>query len=788
MADRAVNNDTVLGQTLGHYRIVEKIGSGGMGDVYRAQDEHLDREVAVKVLLPERLASRTSLERFQQEAVALSRLNHPNICAIYDVDEHSGRQFIVMELLEGQTLEERIAGRPLRLDELLNLAIQIAEALHTAHGKGIVHRDIKPSNIFVVHRGQAKILDFGLAKLATPGKGRSSADTEEHLTLPGVAIGTTAYLPPEQARGEEVDARADLFSFGLVLYEMTTGRPAFSGNTSAMIVDAILNREPIPPGRLNPGLPVQLEHILSKVLEKDRELRYQTAADLSADLKRLKRDLELGRLRVSKASRSRDVSGREHKAVASRIKAIAVLPLANLSHDPEQEYFVDGMTEALITDLAQIGALRVISRTSAMRYKGSDKPLPEIARELNVDGFVEGSVLRAGDRVRITAQLIHAATDQHIWAKSYERDLSDVLALQSEVARAIADEVQAKLTPQERARLTRARPVNPLAHEAYLKGRYHWARATEEAVRMSIHYFEEAITKDPRNALAHAGLSDAYNQLCNPILEIVPQGEIVPRAKVAAMKALELDDTLAEAHISLGRIKFYFDWDWVGAEKSFRRAIELNPNYTYAHYVYALLLSALGRHAEAIEESKRAQGSDPVALLVNGVAGLIYCFARQFGAAEEQLRKTLQLDPNFMFAHWILGGLCLLPMGRYDDAIAELQKAIALSGNIAHPRGLLGYAYAKVGRRDDALRVLKELEELSKQRYVAPVSRAFIYSALGDERVFEALDEAYQQRSSSLVWGRVFPHWDALRAQPRFEELLRRMNFPAMEQPYSPAK
>src|ERR1035437_7203245 len=651
MANRAVGQDTVVGQRLVHYRIVEKIGAGGMGDVYRAHDEHLDREVAIKVLLPETVADDRSLKRFHNESIALSRLNHPNICAIYDVGKHADRQFIVMELLEGHTLPERIAGRPLRVDELLNLAIQIADGLETAHGKGIVHRDIKPGNIFVLNRGQAKILDFGLAKLALPSAVVPTALTNEPFTRAGAALGTPGYLAPEQARGEEVDARADLFSFGLVLYEMTTGRPAFPGSTSAIIFEAILNRDPIPPSRLNPALPVELERILSKALEKDREMRYQTAADLRADLRRLKRDFDSGRLRVGNDAQPRHQTQKKTKKKKSRIKAIAVLPLANLSRDPEQEYFVDGMTEALITDLAQIGALRVISRTSAMRYKGSDKSLPESARELNVDGVVEGSVLRAGDRVRITAQLIHAATDQHIWAKSYERDVSDVLALQSEVARAIAEEVQAKLTPQERARLARARPVNPAAHEAYLKGRYYWARATEESVRKSIEYFAEAIAKDPSYALAHAGLSDAFNQLCNPILELVPQGDLIPRAKAAATMALELDDTLAEAHISLGRIKFYYDWDWTGAEKSFRRAIELNPNYPYAHYVYALLLSAVGRHTEAIRESTRALESDPVALLVNGVAGLIYCFAGQFETAEEQLRKTLQLDSNFMFAH-----------------------------------------------------------------------------------------------------------------------------------------
>ena len=788
MTTRVPSHDPLIGLTLGHYRIIEKVGSGGMGLVYKAQDTALDRFVALKFLSEDVEHDALTSERFLREARVTSALNHPHICTIYDIVEYDGRPFLVMEFLEGQTLNQRIGGKPLPVNDLLDLSVQIVEALEAAHAKGIVHRDVKPSNIFVNAQGQTKVLDFGLAKLAlrcpkpvaVGVTSQETAVTEEYMTSPGMMMGTIQYMSPEQARGEEVDARADLFSFGVVLFEMATGQPAFTGRTSTVILDAILNREPTPAIRLNPSLPEELQRILDKALEKDREMRYQTAADIRVDLKRLKRDLDSprGRDRTS-AARPKETALRERKITAARIKAIAVLPLVNLSRDPEQEYFADGMTEALITDLAQIGALRVISRTSAMRYKGTGRPLPEIARELNVDALVEGSVLRAGERVRITAQLIHAATDQHLWARSYERDLRDALALQAEVARAIAEEVQIKLTPQERVKLARPRPVNPAAHEAYLKARYYLAKSSEQALKKSIAYFEQAIECDPSYALPYTGLVDAYNVLTGGFLELVPQRTIIPKVRAMAAKALELDDTLAEAHVSIGRTKFYFDWDWAGAEKSFQRAIELNPNLCDAHRMYALLLTSQQRQEEAIHEAQRSLILDPVSLLAHVAAGLVYCNARQFEDAERQLRKALELDPNYMFAHELLGVDCLAPTARYDEAVVELEKAVALAKNVAITKGGLGYVYAKSGRRAEALRVLEELDELSKNTYVTPIAAAGIYAGLRDDRVFEALEEAYQQRCPQIVWARVAPYWDEVRSHPRFQDLLRRMNFPA---------
>jgi serine/threonine protein kinase len=796
MASRASGQDLLVGLELGHYRIVEKIGAGGMGEVYRARDEHLARDVAIKVLPPGTLIDESARKHFHKEALILSQLNHPNVATIHDFDTQQGVDFLVMEYIPGTTLSEKVAAGPLPEKEVLRLGVQLAEGLSAAHEHGVVHRDLKPGNLRLSSDGRLKILDFGLATLRRPVT--ETAATESFSETQTMA-GTLPYMAPEQLLGGEIDARTDIHAAGSVLYEMATGQRPFANVERSQLIGAILRRPPRSPTALNPRLSPELVRIAGKCLEKEPENRYQSAKELAIDLRRMG---ELSSFLISAPSPSRFpwrlastgfvimlalaaavvlgrswVQKRRSDISPPQIRSLAVLPLENFSHDPAQEYFADEMTEALITDLAKLNALRVISRTSIMQYKGMKKSLPQISKELGVDAVVEGSVQRSGNRVRITVQLIQASNDTHLWADSYERDLGDVLALQDEVAQDIADKIRLKLTPQEKMQLASARAVNPAAYEAYLQGRFFTREGTIEGFQKSLESFQKAVEIDPGFALGYAELARSYLRLGNT--SNMPSKRAYEKGTVAALKALRMDDTLSETHVLLAEIKHLYEWDQSGAEREYKRAIDLNPSLANAHGSYSLYLDHMARCEEAMAEAKTAKQLDPLAIGRNVLLGIAFYCDRDYDQAIVQFQKELELDPTYFLAqHWLV--YPYLSKGMYEEAIAEItQEARHKDLPETVVRSQLGVAYGLAGKREEAVKILDELRKKRNQEYVRPRAIASLYAALAEKKeAIEWLEKSYEERDDWIVWTRMNPEFESLRSDARFQDLMRRIGLP----------
>jgi TolB-like protein/Tfp pilus assembly protein PilF len=708
-----------------------------------------------------------------------------------------------MELLEGHTLRERIGGKAIKVDELLDLGIQIADALDSAHSKGIVHRDIKPANIFVTTRRQAKILDFGLAKLVVDQGSHAApqgsavptmALSEESITNPGTAMGTVAYMSPEQARGEELDSRTDLFSFGVVLYEMATGRTPFQGNTTAIIFDAILNKAPVPPLKLKPDLPAGLERIIGKALEKDREVRCQTASELRADLKRLKRDTDSAARAVSAAgvpstprqhSRRGWFLGLAALAMAAvpmaffaarpkPIDSLAVMPFVNVGADPNTEYLSDGITENLINSLSQLPKLRIVPRSLVFSYKGKEMDPRKVGHDLHVRAILMGKVVPRGDSLNIQTELVDVGEVSQLWGQQYDRKFTEILAVQEDIARQVSEKLHLRPSGAEQQRLAKRYTDNTEAYQLYLKGRYYWNRRTSELLKKANEYFQQAIEKDPSYALAYAGLAQSY-ALFN-FYEVLPPSESCPKAKAAALKALDIDETLAEPHAALGWTKMTCDWDWPGSEREFQRALGLNPNDGTTRNWYAGYFEAMQQLDDALGQRRRSVEAEPLSLIINTLLGQSLYYVRRYDDAIEQLRKTLDMDPSFPQAHLFLG-LVYEQKGRFADAIAELRQALSGSGGAPRYVSALGHAYAISGQRRMAEESLDRLTEQLKRRYVAPVDMAEIHIGLAEkEQALKDLEMAYQDHSCWMIWLRVDPRFDSIRGDPRYQDILRRMH------------
>ena len=750
------------GTRLGPYEIVAPLGSGGMGEVYRARDTRLGRDIAVKVLPADFARDPERMRRFESEAKTASRLNHPNVVTIHDVGADGDVAFIAMELVDGESLRERISRGPLPATEAVSIAAQIADGLARAHAAGIVHRDLKPENVMLAAGGLVKVLDFGLARSERDRETESEAPTIDVRTATGTVVGTIGYMAPEQARGDRADARSDIFSLGAMLYEMVSGRRAFSGGTAVATLASIVSSEPADLAGLR-GTPPALAAIVRRCLEKDPERRFSSAHDIALQL----RDLS----GASGAAAPKSASRARKKVIDS----VAVLPLVDASPESENAYLADGMTESIIHGLSELPKLQVMALSTVSRYRGRD-PL-EAGRALGVRAVLTGRLTRIAERLRVQAELVDAETGFRIWGEVYDRPMADVLAVQDDIAREICDRLRFKLSGAERRRVAKAPTRNPEAYQAYLKGRFFWNKWTTESIQTAIRFYESAIEIDPGYALAWVGIADAWSAIGG--IKAVPPEEAAPKAKAAALRALELDPALADAHASLAYVHRLFDWDWRGAEAEFREAVRLNPGYAEGHRWYGQFLSGMARHDEALREATRALELDPLSIVIHTAVGDVLFYARRYPEAIGYYRKALAMDPSFQAGHSDLARALEFD-GSAEEAIREYEAAVQLAGRTeteADPSIGLANAYAVAGRRADAHRVLDELKRWRETRYVSPWGLASIYSRLGEEgQALDWLERAYEEHDSTLVWLKVHPRFDPLRDHDRFRALLRQMN------------
>jgi TolB-like protein/Flp pilus assembly protein TadD len=749
------------GTRLGTYEIVSPLGAGGMGEVYRAKDHRLGREVALKMLPGAFASDADRLARFQREARAVAGLNHPNIVVLYSVEEEGGIPFLTMELVVGQSLHGLVSPGGLPAARVVELGIALADALVAAHEQGVVHRDLKPANVMVTREGRLKVLDFGLAKLesAASGDGETQAPTlASPVSSPGDRVGTVPYMSPEQVRGDAVDARTDLFALGTLLYELTAGQRPFTGATPADVSSAILRDAPPRLGSVRADVPPDLDRIVGRCLEKDPRARFQTALDVVNEL----RQLQAASGRGAAAS----------PGAADAIRSLVVLPLENLSHDPAQEYFADGMTEALISELARLKALRVISRTSAMKYKGVQKSLPEIARELGVDAVIEGSALLVGKRVRVNVKLVSARSDETLWAERYDGEIEDVLDLQSRIAEKVAKEIALQVSPREESRLAKRRPVNPEAHVEYLKGRHTATASSPQAIELSLRHFQRALELDPNYGAAWAGIAACHVQRAGR--GMAPAAEANQQARAAATKALELDDSLAAAYSALGTAAAH-EMNFALAVRHYSHAIELDPGSTSAYVALGRVYYCSERHAEAQATMLKALSIDPLSMVIHTCVGDAYYYARAFERSIEYYRKAVALDPRFDGAHTDLAR-SLEAVGQFDEAREHDEEGRHLGGGVAMPSFGLAHLEASRGNVAGARAMLQELIDARAHRVVSPWGIAALHASLRDvDEAFRWLDVAIAEGSPGIAFLRVHPRLDPIRPDPRYAPLVRRV-------------